>query len=150
MPRIWWRRSLRERSTITERKLGSPPNPFYPPIDESSKGTFSCLGILGAKKRISADCNDCYVGPRNSARLQCLTRLVRCSATPPTESVDQNNTHATSWSCSRLNPLTRFALSYAKPLGWVARLVCNINSRHRPGCLSGSRGYSIGPPQEDE
>src|SRR5436190_23197525 len=36
MPRIWWIRSLRERSTITERKLGSPPNPFYPPIDKSS------------------------------------------------------------------------------------------------------------------
>src|SRR5437870_12081231 len=43
MPRIWWRRSLRERSTITERKLGSPPNPFYPPIDKSSTSDFSGL-----------------------------------------------------------------------------------------------------------
>ena len=46
MPRIWWRRSLRERSTITERKLGSPPNPFYPPIDEISlMAPFPIVGV---------------------------------------------------------------------------------------------------------
>src|SRR2546430_2207103 len=36
MPRAGRKRLRRERNSITGRKLGSAPNPFYPPIDGSS------------------------------------------------------------------------------------------------------------------
>jgi hypothetical protein len=35
-PRLMEKVAEERKSTITERKSGSPPNFFYPPIDESS------------------------------------------------------------------------------------------------------------------